>query len=115
MNSKDNYMFPRKSDLTKIKISDIIEGLQHLKKVGEFLGKDNMIYCYAIDGINKGMNTDIESALDDDYKFEAFVAEVVIQKIINWMYVDVTDVMHSFKYEHFRNIVLGFMKKYSIY
>lgn len=60
------------------------------------------------------MNTDIEPAFSDDFIFEAFVAEAVIQNLMKGMYVDVTDVMHSFKHEHFRNVVLEYMKKYSI-
>lgn len=98
----------------KIKVSDMIEGLINLKKVGELLGKDNIIYRYAIDGINSGMNTDIELAFSDESIFEVFVAEAVIQNLINGKYVDITDVMHSFKREHCRNLVLEYMKKYSI-
>jgi len=98
----------------KIKVSDMIDGINHLKKVGELLGKENIIYRYAIDGINSGMNTDIEPAFTDDFIFEAFVAEAVIQNLMSGMYVDVTDVMHSFKHEHFRNVVLEYIKKYSI-
>lgn len=98
----------------KIKISDMIEGISRLKQVGELLGKDNIIYRYAINGINTGMNTDIELAFNNDNIFEVFVAEATIQNIMNGMYVDVTDVMRSFKYEHYRNLVLEYMKKYSI-
>lgn len=98
----------------KIKVSDMIEGLTDLKKCGELLGKENMIYRYAIDGINRGMNTDIEQAFSDESVFEVFVAEAVIQNLMNGKYVDTTDVMHSFKREHCRNIVLDYMKKYSI-
>lgn len=98
----------------KINVSDMIEGLIHLKKVGELLGKDNMIYRYAIDGINTGMNTDIELAFTDDSIFEVFVAEATIQNLMNGMYLDKIDVMHSFKREHCRNLVLEYMKKYSV-
>jgi len=98
----------------KIKVSDMIDGINHLKKVGELLGAENIIYRYAIDGINKGMNTDIEPAFSDDFIFEAFVAEAIIQNLMLGMYVDVTDVTKSFKHEHFRNIVLEYLKKYSI-
>ena len=92
----------------------MIEGINHLRKVGELLGTENIIYRYAINGINNGMNTDIEPAFSDDFIFEAFVAEAVVQNLMNGMYVDATDVMHSFKHEHFRNVVLEYMKKYSI-
>ena len=98
----------------KIRVGDMIEGMRHLKKAGELLGTENMIYRYAIEGINKGMNADIEAAFSDEFLFEAFVAEAVIQSLMNGMYVDITDVMHSFKYEHFRNVVLEYMRKYSI-
>lgn len=98
----------------KIQVSDVIEGLNHLKKVGELLGTDNDIYRYAIEGINKGMNTEFERAFAEERIFEVFVAEVVIQHIMNGKYVDVTDVMHSFKHEKYRNLVLDYMKKYSI-
>ncbi len=98
----------------KIKVSDMIEGLINLKRVGELLGKENIIYRYAIDGINTGMNTDIELAFSDESIFEVFVAEAVIQNLMNGKYVDTTDVMRSFKREHCRNLVLEYMKKYSI-
>lgn len=95
----------------KVKIADMIEGLEHLKQFGECLGKDNQIYRCAIEGINAGLNTDIEPAFTNDFVFEAFVAEAVLQQLLCGMYVDVTDVMHSFKHEHFRTIVLDAMKK----
>ena len=98
----------------KIKVSDMMEGINCLKKAGELLGTDNIIYRHAIDGINTGMNTDIEPAFTNDFIFEAFVAEAVIQNLRDGMYVDVTDVMRSFKHEHFRNIVLEHAKKHSI-
>ncbi len=98
----------------KIKVSDMIEALVCLRKFGELLGKDHMFYRYAIEGINSGMNTDIEQAFSDESIFEVFVAEAVIQNLMNGKYVDKTDVMHSFKCEHCRNLVLEYMKKYSI-
>lgn len=98
----------------KISVSDLIDGLNHLKQMGEKLGTDHFIYRCAINGINQAMNTDIEPAFTDDYVFEAFVAEAVIQKLTEGMYVDMTDVARSFKHEHFREIVLNYAKKYSI-
>lgn len=97
-----------------IKISDMIEGLLSLKKAGELLGKDNLIYRHAINGINTGMNTDIEAAFSDEYAFEAFVAEATIQNLANGFYVDITDINRSFKNEHFRSIVLKYAKNYDI-
>lgn len=98
----------------KIKVSDMIDGINCLKKMGEQLGVENIIYRYAIEGINKGMNTDIEPAFSDDFIFEAFVAEAIIQNVIAGAYVDTTDIKRNFKHQHFRNVVLDYVSKYNI-
>ncbi len=98
----------------RITVSDMRRGLECLKKSGEYLGKDNLIYRSAIKGINTEMNTDIEPAFSDDYVFEAFLAEAVIGNIMSGMYVDVSDVKNNFKSEHFRNVVLGYCERFNI-
>ncbi len=98
----------------KIKVGDMFEGIKHLGKMGECLGRDNIIYRYAIKGINDGMNTDIEACFTDDYVMECFVAEAIIQNLKMGAYVDLTDVKKSFKHEHFRNIVIDWCAKYGI-
>ena len=98
----------------KISVADMIEGINCLKNMGILLGKENIIYRHAIDGINQGMNTDIEAAFQDDFIFEAFVAEAIIQKLKAGYFVDTTDVKRNFKHEHFRNIALDRVGKYNI-
>lgn len=98
----------------KKKMSDIINGLKCLETMGTLLGKENIIYRSAIKGINDYMDTDIEKAFTDDYLFEAFVAEAVIQTLNMGFYVDFTDVKNSFKYDHFKNIVVDFCAKHGI-
>lgn len=98
----------------KIRVADMVEGISCLEKMGKLLGKENIIYRHAVRGINEGMNTDVEKCLQDDYAFEAFVAEAVIQNIMAGAYVDVTDVKLSFKQERFRNIVLKFCNQYGM-
>ena len=98
----------------KISVADMIEGINCLKNMGILLGKENIIYRHAIDGINQGMNTDIEAAFQDDFIFEAFVAEAIIQKLKARYFVDTTDVKRNFKHEHFRNIALDRLGKYNI-
>lgn len=98
----------------KISVSDMIGGLRALESMGKLLGRENIIYRHAIRGINEGMNTDIEACFSDDYQFECFVAEAVIQNLIRGAYVDTTDVRISFKHEHFRNIVLEYCEKHGI-
>lgn len=98
----------------KIKVSDMVEGIKHLGKMGELLGRENIIYRYAVKGINEGMNTDIEESFKDDYTLEAFVCEAVIQNLKMGAYVDLTDVKKSFRYEKFRDITLDWCKRYGI-
>lgn len=98
----------------KIRVSDMINGLRNFENMGRLLGKHNIIYRSAVNGINEAMNTDIEEAFADDYAFEAFVAEAVIQNLIMGAYVDITDVINSFKHEHFRKIVVDYCGKHGI-
>lgn len=98
----------------KIKVSDMIEGINALKTMGEKLGKDNKIYLSAIEGVNKNLNTNIEDAFSDGYIFEAFVAEAVIGNILEGKYVDMTDIKRSFRYEHFKNIVCEYAEKHNM-
>lgn len=111
----DNILCTRRESYKcTIKVENMIEGLNSLKRTGELLGKENIIYLSAIQGINDRMNTNIENAFDDDYDFEAFVAEAVIQNLTKGMYVDITDIKRHFKYEHFSEIVCNYAKKYNI-
>ena len=98
----------------KITVSDMAEGLRGLENMGRLLGRDNLIYRHAIQGINEGMNTDIEEAFSNDRVFECFVAEAVIQNLKAGAYVDTTDVKLHFKEAHFRDIVLAQCEKHGI-
>lgn len=98
----------------RITVSDMIQGIHCLENMGKLLGKQNIIYRYAIQGINEGMNTDIEESFSNDYLFECFVAEAIIQNLKNGAYIDPTDVKSGFKHEHFRAIVLEHCAKCGI-
>ena len=98
----------------KIAVSQMDQGLRCLAQMGELLGKSNPIYRHAIDGINNGMNTDIESAFQDRYCFEAFMAEAILQNLRNGYYIDLTDVRNSFVHPHFGEMVLEACRKHGI-
>lgn len=98
----------------KIAVGDIIAGLKCLSSMKTLLGSRNLIYRSAINGINEAMNTDIEKALDDDYAFEAFVAEAIIENLNMGAYVDITDVKNSMKHDHFKNIIVDYCAKKGI-
>ena len=98
----------------KFTVADMKKGLNCLKSAGEHLGIENIIYRAAIKGINKDLNTDIEEAFNNDYVFEAFLAEAIIQNLISGLYVDISDVKNNFKHEHFKNIVVNYCDRYGI-
>lgn len=97
-----------------IRVSDMIKGLKCLKNMGEYLGRENIIFCSAVKGINAELNTDIEDAFSDEYIFEAFLAETIINSIMQGKYVDVSDVKNNLKNEHFKTIVLKYCNRYGI-
>ena len=98
----------------KFTVTDVKKGLNCLKNVGEYLGTENIIYRAAIKGINTELNTNIEEAFSNDYVFEAFLAEAIIQNLIFGLYVDISDVKNNFKYEHFKNIVVDYCNRHRI-
>ncbi|MBU3810943.1 MAG: helix-turn-helix domain-containing protein [Candidatus Niameybacter stercoravium] len=98
----------------KISVSDMIEGINCLEKVGDLIGKDNPIYRHAINGINENMNVDIEECFAEDYKREALIAEAIIQNLMVGTYVDISDVRNNFKHEHFSDVVCKYAHKCGI-
>ncbi len=98
----------------KFTVTDMKKGLNCLKNAGEYLGAENIIYRAAIKGINKDLNTDIEEAFTNDYIFEAFLAEAIIQNLMSGLYVDISDIKNNFKHEHFKNIVIDYCNRYGI-
>lgn len=98
----------------KFTVTDIKKGLNCLKNVGEYLGAENIIYRAAIKGINNELNTNIEEAFSNDYVFEAFLAEAIIQNLMSGLYVDISDVKNNFKHEHFKDIVVDYCDRYGI-
>lgn len=98
----------------KFTVTDMKKGLNCLKNAGEYLGAENIIYRAAIKGINSDLNTDIEEAFNNDYVFEAFLAEAIIQNLISGLYVDISDIKNNFKHDHFKNIVVNYCNRYGI-
>lgn len=90
----------------KVTVEQMRQGLYSLKRMGELLGSNHLIYRSAIDGINWRLNTNIEDAFADERVFECFLAETVIQNLTAGKYVDITDVKNGFEDDHFCNIVL---------
>ena len=99
----------------KVRARKTREAFEAFALFGKELGKENMIYRAAIDGVNTRMNTDIEPALNgDDYLLEAFIAEALIQKISSGYYADITEIRNNFKHSHFSDIVCHFAARRGI-
>lgn len=94
----------------RVTVADVAEGLTCLKRMGELLGKETWLYRCAI----QGMNVTIEDAFTDDYLFECFVAEGLIQNLKAGAYVDPTDVKKSLRHAHFRDVTLDYCSRYGI-
>lgn len=98
----------------KFTVAQMQDGILALKRMGELLGKDNVLYRHAIEGINEKMNTNIEDAFTDDRVLECFIAEAIIQNLMAGKYIDPTDVKNGFRHGHFRSIVLDHCARYGI-
>lgn len=98
----------------RISTAQMADGIRSLKRMGELLGRDSLLYRHAVSGINENMNTNIEDAFTDDRIFECFVAEAVIQNLMDGRYIDPTDVKNSFQHDTFRDAVLTCCARYGI-
>jgi len=98
----------------RITVEQMKEGLLALRKMGELLGEDHLLYRSAVEGINSSLHTDITEAFSDAYAFDAFLAETVIQSVTSGKYVDVTDVRNGFQHTHFAETVLEYCGKFGI-
>ena len=98
----------------RIRVEQMKEGILSLKKMGELLGEDHLLYRSAVEGINSNLQTDIAEAFADPYAFDAFLAEAVIQAVMSGKYVDVTDVKNSFQHEHFADTVLRYCGQFGM-
>jgi len=98
----------------RISVSDAAEGIRCLKRMGELLGYDNIIYLNAVRGINEGMNTNVTDAFTDEHIFEVFVAEALLWSINGGYYVDLTDINRSFSSEKLRKLLTDAAKKHGI-
>ena len=98
----------------KFTVKQIRDGILAFRDMGELLGKDNILYRHAVNGINENMNTDVEDAFSDEHILECFMAEAIIQNLAAGKYIDPTDVKNGFQNTHFRDIVLEHCMKYGI-
>ena len=98
----------------KLAVKDMREGINCLERMGFLLGKQNLIYRHAIDGISEKMNTDIDSMLEDEFLRECLVLEAMLHNMRMGHYFDPNDVKNNFKHEKWYNTFCEYSKKYGI-
>lgn len=98
----------------RFSVSDLKEGLNCLRKMYVLLGKSSIIYKSAINGINNTMNTDIEQIFTSEHAFDAFLCELILDRLANGFYVDPTDIKNNVADDSFKSIALERCKKYNI-
>lgn len=65
----------------RVSVAQIREGIECFVHIGELLGKDNLFYIGAMEGIDQKMNMEFEKYLADPYTREAMIAEALVQNI----------------------------------
>lgn len=98
----------------KVTLQQIREGIECFIKLGELLGKDNLFYVGAMEGVDRKMNIEMEKYLANSYTKEAMIAEAAVQCIQNGAYIDLSDIQKSFQHEHWIHIVTEYAQKYGI-
>lgn len=98
----------------KLSVKDMREGINCIERVGFLLGKQNLIYKHAIEGISEKMNTDIEAMFGDEYLRECLILEAMLQNIMAGYYFEPADAKANFKHEKWYNIFCEYAKKYDM-
>jgi len=113
--SVDNILVGNEKTLNykgKLAVKDMREGINCLERVGLLLGKKNLIYRYAIDGISEKINSDVDSMLKDEFLRECLILEAMLHNMKMGYYFDPNDVKNNFKHEKWYNIFCEYAKKY---
>ncbi len=98
----------------RISGSQIKEGIECFERIGQLLGTDSYFFIGAIEGIDKKMNIDFSTCFTDAYSKELFIAEAIIQCIMNGAYIDPIDIKNSFAYENPRKQIEMRLPQYDI-
>lgn len=98
----------------RVSVAQIREGIECFVRIGELLGKDNLFYIGAMEGIDQKMNMEFEKHLADPYTREAMIAEALVQNIAGGAYVDLSDIQRGFQYPHWVKTVCEYAQKYGL-
>ena len=102
----------------RIRVEDILQGMEGFFAFPRLVGKNNTLYQGMIEGINRRMNLDWEEDLkgrEERWCVELFAAEVIIQELKQGKYLDVAEVKRLFTLEKWRESVLRYARDYGIW
>ena len=98
----------------RVTVDQVREGVDCLARMGELLGRDSLFYRGAVEGIDRKMNLETEKCLADPYAKEALIAEAAIQCIMAGAYLDLSDIQKGFSFQHWRDTVSSYARKYGM-
>jgi len=93
-------------------VREMFEGVECLRRMGQLLGVQNLLYRHAVDGISERMNTDIESMLQDEFQFECLVAEAMICRMQQGFYFEPGEIRQCFRHERWQRVLFEYAGKY---
>ncbi len=93
---------------------DMREGVDCLERVGLLLGKQNILYRHAIDGIGERINADIDAMLSDDYLRECLILEAMLHNMKMGYYFEATDTKSAFRHERWYRLFCEYAGKYGM-
>ena len=95
----------------ELRAADAAEAVGCLARVGLLLGRQNILYRYAVEGLSEKMNTDIEAMLADEYTKECLAAEAVIHNIMAGFRYDMAEVRAAFRHEKWIGVIAEYLEK----
>jgi len=96
----------------KMSVRDVREGVECLARMGKLLGKNNILYRGAVDGLSEKMNTDIESMLADESLKECLMTEAILHGMTQGYSVDLADVKSHFSHDKWYRMICEYAKRY---
>lgn len=84
-------------DRKLLPLQNVIDGFACIENIGKLFGEASTFYTGMIEGINKKMNIDLLSYLNDPKIREVLYTEVLIQGILSGKKVDMDEIEESFK------------------
>ena len=94
-----------------MRLEDVQTGFRYIESVGKLFGEDCTFYTGMIEGINKKMNMDFLTYMQDPKSREVMVAEVLIQGILSGRTVDMDEIEANFRNRHMVETIRRYVAK----